>query len=329
MLRNAAAATVAVGAMFVTVSTAQAVTVQFDLSSYFNYDAVATSLEMSNVENAVGKRSLRDFLGDHSISNTRAYTNQGSVGSGTALPDDGLVGPYQFSTAYDNGTDGLTKSNNTIGFTPNAGGNPSFLTQTINLGAGEQGQYSSINMAFVSANSSNHSSSGFRSWMVAHYTDGSSEIFVDTGLVDGNDPEAPGGYFGGGGQGGNGGLFATVDNYTFQNQAPNYPGTIGHSLLLEMNRRLDRSGSVNAIRSGTASVWEFSSPLAVDSSKVLQDIEINVQSAADSVNRDTRLWVFAMNGELAPQDDTGPAIPEPASLGLIGLAGAMLLARRR
>lgn len=103
------------------------------------------------------------------------------------------------------------------------------------------------------------------------------------------------------------------------NQAPGTGETIGLSNVLTMTQILGQSGSYQAIRSGTASLWQFDPAIALDPTRELEGFTFNVQRSG--TNRNQKLFVLAMNAE--------QAIPEPATAGVATIAGAMLLLRRK
>lgn len=296
--------------------TGQAGFVEFDISSYVDYDGVATSNEMTaNVP--INGNYLKDSVGDHDISNRRAYANQGSVGSGTALPDTGtLTGAggrtYSISSTFDNGTDYLTPADNMIHL--RADNSTASDSVTITLSGANQQQYSDFNLAFVSRIDS--TANNYRSWITATYTDASSAIVVDTGLSGG----VAGGSFG------LTNLEQSSSAYTFTNVAPGTGGIIGITPVLTMNRFLGQSGSTNSIRSGTASVWEFDSSIALDTTKILESLTITVNRGGGSTsNRSQDLYVLGITGT------SFTPIPELSSLMLFITAGAcsVLILRRR
>jgi len=293
---------------------------QFDISSSFDYDGVATSNEIS--ANVPGNGVfLRQSLGNHSINgNSRAFANQGSVASGTALPDDGILGggKYQMSTQFDNGTDYLTKENNMIGLATT--GANTVDSVTINLAPSEQGQYTSFNFLFVSQRDG--AKENYRTWVEVIYSDGTVTV-LDTGLSNaaGNDPR--------GTLGGNN-LLAATDTTTYVNQAPGAINTAGVSNVLTMDRGLAQSGSNNTIRSGTFSIWEVdydstiggTTDIPLDSGRTVLGFTFNIRAASSS-NRDQELYIPAISAT---------PVPEPATyaLGFSGLALiATALIRRR
>ncbi len=295
--------------------------IHFNLDSVFDYDIVGTANEDSATG---GTKVAYSALGDHNGNRAAswqtpvAYVDQASadaiVGAGsTAWPTNGLIagGKYQLSTAFDNGTDYLTPVDNAISFQSNFGNSINDISKVVTLSLAEQQQYTWVNVVFTAYKQSNHSG-GFQSSILAEYTDGSTEMLVDTGLQTGD-----GGTFGGALVLG-GGITNSTDDHTFANQAPNYPGTIGANLVLGMDARLASAG----IAAGTASLWEFDTNLAVDSTKVLESLTIRMRAPNDSANRDGSLFVMAISGN---------AVPEPATMGLLLLAGAVALgaARRR
>jgi hypothetical protein len=274
----------------------------FTISSTCNYDIVATSIE----DIANGSGQLAYTIGDHNVdrqpsySTPHAYANQGSISGGVGIPDDGKVGRYQLCTAFDNGSDGLTKSTNAIAFLSNwgvAGGNGD-VERTIVLLPEQQAKYGEINVLFVSWRSGK---GPYRSWIKAAYRDGSSEMVVDTGNFTDSDPSStPGGTFGGAGVAGQGGILNTSDAYSFTNRAPNYPGTIRHKLALSMDRRLNGA----TIGTGNAALWEFDPALALDSSKTLESLTIRMEAPSDNVNREGNLFVLAISGSRIGMDGT-------------------------
>jgi len=295
----------AAGVLTLTATLAVANPVQFDISSAYNYDAFGTSLEVgANVP--VNGNFLFDSIGDHSINgNRRAYANQGSVANGTAAPDNGQVGPYQTATNFDNGTDGLAKVDNAVAIQTNNAG--TIFSVTITLPVAQQGLYQSMNMLMVSRRDADHTS--YRSWIEANYTDATSAVIVDTG--DNGDQGNTGTF-------GLSNLEKTADSTTFVNQAPGTGQTIGVSPVLTMDRLLSQGGSTQSIRNGTATMWEFDQAIGLDPTRTLESFTVNLQRSG--VNRNHSLFILAMNGQ---------PVPEPASAAMIGLAGLMMIARRR
>ena len=280
--------------------------VPWDISASYNYDAVGTADEIA--ANPPGL--LSNNMGDHGLDgyNQRCYTNLDSVSGAVALPDGGVLGNYSISSAFDNGTDYLTKEDNAVAVeTDNSA---SVFSQTITLPPSEQGNYTGFNILFVSSRDGNNSN--YRSWITATYTDSTSTIVVDTGTGGGS---GPGGTFGGAGRGSQGGLLNLTDNYTFVNQAPGTGETVGSNLVLGMDRLVAISGSSSAIRSGDAAIWEFSSPIALDMGGTLESLTVNLQRAG--VNRNHSLYILGITG----------TIPEPATATVLGLGCLGLLCR--
>lgn len=296
-------------------ATASAQTVQFDLSSSFNYDGVGTQNEVTANVPANGN-FLVNSLGDHSINgNNRSLSNQGSVTSGTALPDDGVIGggKYQISTVFDNGTDYLTKVNNTTQLA--AAGSGTVVTYTYNLTPEEQGQYTSFN--FLSNSQRDASATGYRSWVEAVYSDGT-VILIDTGLSDSGDLVR--------GTIGNNNVTKDSDTYTFLNTAPGATNTVGVSNAYVMDRGLSQSGSTQSVRSGTFGIYEVDydaltvgvTDIPLDPGRTLEALNFNIRSAG--VNRDQELYVWAISAT---------PVPEPATYALLFAAVALGVAIRR
>lgn len=296
-----------------------AVWVQFDLSSYYNYDGVGTQNEISAVAGDTPitgtADTLSEHLGDHNIINNLAFANQASVPGGqTALPNDGILvvggeSKYQLSTAYDNGTDYLTKSNNVLRIVAN-NTTPTQI-QTITLAPGDQGQYQSFNLAMTVQRAA--SASTYSSQITVSYSDATTAVVM---LTNDGVGDVPRGTFGSN----NFGL--TSDAYTFTNEAPGTGETVSFSNVLASTYYQGLSGSspsqVTSIRSGTASIFEFGSDIPLDSSKVLQSIEIQLTRGGS--NRDNNLFVWGISAQ---------AIPEPGSVSLLACGGLLLLLLRR
>jgi len=294
---------------------AQAQYTQFDLSTSYNYDAVATSNELStNVPD--NGNFLSESPGQHSITNQRAYINQGSVGSGTAFTDSGDIGgKYTVSTVFDNGTDYLTPVSNVVRLS--ASGTGTIDTFTLNLQPGEQGQYTAFN--FLSVVERDDAKAGYRTWVEAIYSDGA-EIVLDTGLSDSGDTVR--------GTIGYDNLEKLTDSTTFVNQAPGATNTAGVSNAYPMNRGLGITGSSNAIRSDDRGIWEVdydaltvgTADIPLDSGRTLLGLSFNIRSAG--VNRDQDLYIAAVSAT---------PVPEPATYALFFAAGvlAMTLWRRQ
>ncbi len=290
---------------------------QIDLSSHLNYDAVGTQDEVTYANTFTGNRRLSDIQGEHSILNSTAYTNQGSVGTGDiGLPDDGLLGSgkYQISTAFDNGTDFSTPTSNILRLQAN--NTTPTLTQTITLAPGEQGQYSGVNLAFSVQRAA--SASGYSSQISVTYSDATSSVIL---LTNGESDDTPRGTFG------SNNFNTGTDSYTFTNEAPGTGETVSLSNLIATTEFLGTSGSAGSnnaqslIRAGTTSIWEFSNDLPLDPTKTLQSIEIQLTRGGS--NRNNTLHVFGAT--------LVTAIPEPtvaAYLGL-GLLSFIFLRRRR
>ncbi len=277
--------------------------VPLDLSAAVHYDGVGTQNEI----NAHPGTTLNlTSLGDHSLfpgEANKSYTNQGSIsGTGVALPDDGKIGSYQLVNQYDNGTDYLTKANNIIRI--NARGTTS--SAVVTLAPDEQQQYENFNFLFVSVRSSN---AGFnvRSWITATYTDGTSEIVLDTGMVT-TEANTPGGTFGSAGIGGQGGWKSHVDS----------DPSVKLALAMTHIAGIAGSPARSVIREETAGLWEMAEPIALDSTRTLESLEFSVYSSGST--RDNHLLIFAISAT---------PVPEPATAALVGLAAPAVLLRRR
>ncbi len=290
----------------------QAEFVELDISSYYNYDGVATSDEIT--ANVPGNGNfLKDSLGDHNMGNSRGFANQASVGANTGLPDSGVVTgaggrTYGISSNFDNGTDYLTAADNMIHL--RADNSTASDSITLTLSGADQQQYSDFNLAYVTRIDA--TASNYRSYITATYTDASSAIVVDTGLSGG----VTGGSFG------LTNLNQTSSAYTFTNQAPGTGETIGITPAHSMTYSLAQSGPSNSIRNTAATLWEFDSAIALDSSKTLESLTITVNRGGGSTsNRSQDLFVLGV---------TATAIPEPSSLILLVCAlGGFLLLRRK
>jgi len=298
--------------------------VPFDLSNAYNYDAVATQLELT-----ANPGGIAPGLGDHNVrrqpswADRTTYVNQGSItDNGIGLPDDGVINGASFNYqlgAYDNGTDGTVKQNNTLALdTGNTGGT---VTLVVNLEPGDQAQYNSFNMLFTSMRQNR---GPWRTYVEAGYSDATSAIVVDTGVfTDGSTGSAainPGGTFGGAEADGNGGFTNLTDNYVFTNQAPNTGNGIGHSLAYGMDRRM--GGDSTNISTGTAAMWEFDAGIPLDPTKTLTSLTLSFTAPSNNINRDGGLFVYAISGD---------TVPEPAAVfTAIGiLAGVLFIKRRR
>lgn len=276
-------------------STALAQYVQFDLSGSFDYDAVGTQDEVStNVPDNGNFLSLS--MGEHDLGNRRALSNQGSVTSGTALPDDGVIadGKYQISTIFDNGTDFLTPVDNTTELA--AEGTGTVDTLAFTLAPEEQGRYTSFN--FLTNSKRDASKGGYRTWVEAVYSDGT-VIVVDTGLSDGADTVR--------GSLGNNNVSRDADPTTFVNQAPDTSNTVGLNNAQVMDRGLSQAGSTQSVRSGTFGIYEVDydamnvgvSDIPLDGDRTLEGLNFNIRSAG--VNRDQSLYIWAISATPVPE----------------------------
>lgn len=284
--------------------------IQFDLTSSLNYDGVGTQNEVT--ANVPGNGNfLFNSIGDHGIkNNSRGYTNQGSVGSGTAIPEDGILGggKYQVSTAFDNGTDYLTKSNNMVRLAAVGGGDVD--TFAFSLAPGEQGQYTSFN--FLNTSQRDASATGYRTWVEAVYADGTVTV-LDTGLSDSGDINR--------GTIGNNNFESSTDTYTFVNQAPDTGNTVGVTAVSVMDRGLGQTGSVNSVRSATRGLWEIDGDVPLDSSRTLIGLNFNIRAAG--TNRDQEFYILGISAT---------PIPEPSTYGLLFAAatlGVVIIRRRK
>lgn len=289
----------------------------FDISANYNYDAVGTPDEIAvQAPDGVNAYTLADRLGNHSIGNKLAFAPETTPGAGNALPYDGslLGGKYTISTAFDNGTDFLTKSNNTV-LVQGDNTNPTQAI-TFTLPVGQQAQYDAINMAFVVQRSSN--ASGYSSQITVTYTDASSEVIMLTNAI--GDGSTQRGTFG------SNNFSLADDTYSFTNEAPLRSETVTLSNVAYFpNRYLGLSGSGASQRSEIRStddtaIWEFADDIDIDSSKTLESI--TVQLTRGGVNRNNSLYVFGV---------TGVVIPEPQTYALVAGLGCLALAaiRRR
>ncbi len=290
--------------------------IQFDLTSYLNYDAVGTQNEVTavNVQTPVDGTAdtVDQQLGGHNIANRTAYTDQASVPGGqTGLPADGVLlsGKYQISTAYDNGTDFLTSSSNVVQILAN--NTNTTQTQVFTLGLAQQAQYSSFNLAFTVQRAS--SASTYSSQIKVNYTDTTSTVVM---LTNDGAGDVPRGTFGSN-------QFAlSADSYTFTNEAPGTGETVSMSNVHTSTYFLGLSGSgtsqVSSIRSGDHGIFEFANDISLDPTKTLQSIEI--QLTRGGVNRDNALYVWGISGVL---------VPEPGVIGLLASGSLLILLRRR
>lgn len=184
-------------------------------------------------------------------------------------------------------------------------------TATLTLAPGQQGQYDAVNFVFVSSRASD--ASGYSSQISVTYTDASSEVIMLTTRANS-----------GRGTFGSANFGLTSDAYTFTNEAPGAGETVSLSNVIASTDFLGITGSGSSqrsqIRPGTASLWEFSQDIALDSSKTLESISF--QLTRGGVNRDNRLYVAGT---------TLVTIPEPNTLVLVALAflGMFTVLRRK
>lgn len=329
---------------------AKAATVQLDMSSAFNFDAVGTPLEVTygNANKVDNPRSadsadisgaVMDALAPSAAGGgNHAIPNAGSIGgraySSTALPVSGqyISGDrtYQLSTTWDDGTTGATKVNNSIYLNARTAGTVDYATGltytstrsvTLTLTAAQQQKYSDINFVLVSNRGTTNAA--YETWITAMYTDSTSVDIYDSDSTSGYTGvfyTTVGGTIGSGGIGTQGGFLnptdtnPTLTNVSSSNTFLSYSGNIngGGTHVISAQITTDTSAPID-----TVNLWRFTEALALDPTKTLQSITFNTYSSANSNNN---LVIFAASATAAP---------EPASMALAALSGLGVLARRR
>ncbi|WP_309400181.1 PEP-CTERM sorting domain-containing protein [Cerasicoccus maritimus] len=290
--------------------------VQLDLSSYVNYDGVGTSNEIAYAatqQDGVNSYALRYIQGNHNLRFSTAYTDDASAGAGDALPNDGILasGKYLISTNFDDAASGYSVAAPNMFLISADNGTASTVSETITLLPGEQGQYSAINLAFITSNGGTASS--YASQISVTYTDASTEVILLTTNASGD------GLFGAGN------FSLSSDSSSYTNEAPGTGETITLSNIFSSNDYLGISGSgatqKSIVRSGSSNIYEFSDDLELDSSKTLESITISLTKGG--TNRQNQMYLLGT---------TLTAVPEPrtyAMLAGLGILAFAIVRRRR
>jgi|GEM_PF-980712 len=244
-----------------------------DMSAALNYDAVGTANEISWISSGhpTGNRRLSDVLGDHNLGNSgRALTTTASLSSASALPPYGVVGNYMAPFIYDKTSSGQYVASPTcLRIIASAFGSTTVTTTgTVTLLSGQQLNYSNLNLLFVQNRST--SAGTFRTLITATYTDGTTTV-LDTGSIT-VAANAPGGTLGSAGVAGQGGLSIGTDtNAAVTNVFTSPYGVTTTGAPGNFSSVIDPAVGSN--------LWQLTTPLALNTSKVLKSVAFQVQAA--------------------------------------------------
>ncbi len=291
--------------------TASAGLVQLDMSSAFNYDAVGTANEIAFCNTQAGNHRLSDVLTQHSMQWSSLYLGDDPTG----LPADGLVDGGNFEIGK-----GLARRYDSADWKPNdppmtkvhncalVTTNNSTGSVQVDLTAGDQRTYSDINFLL---NGRRHSDAGKTYTAKVEVKYAADAAWHTVWSASGT---ATGGSFTSGGVGGQGDWHNATDS------DPTW------ALGFVSDRHMGAAGSdpnrYSNIRNEDRYLWKFSSNLLLDETQVLESFKLT--TSTNGVNRQNDFWLFAASAnEFIP-----PPIPEPAGLGLVGLA-LLALKRRR
>jgi len=303
--------------------TASGGVIPLDISGGYNYDGYISIAEQQEAvaydpcaDWGLGSRQVSAVFGHHSLSSgARSYIWQGQDGShpSDGLPTDGKIttsyGLFQLSTALDAEPGGgwgnpeipkpttptglLARSPNVIrAYRPHSGstGAPT-ASVTALMPPAQQGNYTDINFLVAGDNK--------KCMIYAIYADGEVEIYQSPGTPKLDELGFP----------------------TILNSSSSNPDILEVASALT-DHTWGVSGNYSGIRGDDGHVWTLANPLPLDDTRVLTGIRLAIYDGDTWKSRQAFI-LAASADEVIP-----PPIPEPAGLGLVGLA-LLALKRRR
>ena len=290
--------------------------VNFDLSGSFDYDAFTTSAEINAASN--NAKTVTSQIGDHGIGVSSTRTTGGSAcylvaperATFKGIADNGiLTGADGRTYLLANGlttkwgaADGLTKVNNAVGRPFYSGDTALTRTATITLTAADQKKYSDFNLLVTGNRYDTRAGRTMGAMLEVQYAGDatwynvwSESVAIDTG--------APGGVFGGSMVPGATkassawtAVTATTDGYAKKG-----------------------AGTYTVAGTGTAIMWELTTPVTLDTNKVLQSFRMT--STTQEASRYNDFILYAATGT--------EVVPEPATVGMLGLGVLVTMMIRR
>ena len=287
---------------------ARAELVQLNISSSFNYDSVVTDAERAN---AISAASVYAVLGDHrmSISGSYAFTyNPTGAANKQGLPGDGLITAtsgriYEFGKGLPVGenrygtNNGATKVNNTVA----TKGDGQWVT--ITLPSGDQQKYSDFNVLMSSrryAQTKNVTLTANLEYKYAGDATWYSVINESVNLSAAGSTKggALGGKFDGGGS--------------------TAPALDGVWSAVAMPASGMASGSPTTFSTTQTYAFELATPVALDNTKTLEAIRIKTGTTTYP-GYYNEAFLYGLTA----------TIPEPATVGMLGLGALVTLLIRR
>ncbi len=288
---------------------AQAGLVQLDLHNAYNYDAVATRAEIDYAA-GLGK-SVYGALGDHALRYVNRLTQPNAFGSDPAgsikgLAADGLIagGKYELGKGltdkYGTAT-GNAKVNNAVSRLQNGADGILTRTATISLEAADRKKYSNFN---VLLNGNRYATTAttvtFGALIQVKYVGDSNWYTVWS--------ESQLGGTGGGAFGG------PLDASTYA-----LCSSAWQSVLATDKGYAKYTAPATVMGLGSVYMWELATPLALDPTKTLESFQLT--STTTTASRYNEFILYAATGT--------EVIPEPATVGMLGLGALVTLLIRR
>jgi PKD repeat protein len=277
--------------------------VQLNLSSSFDYDAFTTSAEINAASNNL--KTVTSQIGDHGITYTSTRSTGGSACYLVApertqfkgIADDGIMtGAGGRTYLLANGlttkwgvADGLTKVNNAVGRPYYSGDTNLTRTATITLAAGDQKKYSDFNILVSGTRYGTRTARTMGAMLEVQYVDDATWYNVWSESVD-ITSGAVGGVFGG-------------------SLVPSDANTKASSAWTAVTATTDGyakkgSGTWTIAGIGTAIMWEMTTPVALNTNKVLQSFRMTTTTQEAARQNDFILYAAsATSAESSPEPD--------------------------
>jgi hypothetical protein len=279
--------------------------VQFDLSGVYNYDAFVTGEEIAY---ATGD-TVAGTIGDHAVSYNHDTTEYAHLVDPNASTYKGIASSGVVAGGkYELGKGLTTKWGTPAGDTPVNNSLVSFFgdglttrEETITLAAGDQKQYSNFNI-LVNGSRYNTGSGPFSATLSVKYVGDSNwyTVWTETAAIG-----EIGGVFGGAYGG---------DANAYSQQSSDWT-----AIEVSDNGYAKTVSSLTVGGNGRSYMYELTTDAILDPTKTLESFKmVAVQSASNRVNE------FALYAATGTE-----AVPEPATIGMLGLGALVAAAIRR